>query len=421
MKEFNEWKEDTQKAIDYDTSFKFYFPLTRPAAIMLPESVQLISTPEATAALQRLPASRRNVVVSMEQLAMPTGLDEKEDYRYNELSHPEIAAEIAKQGVAMRNQMRREEQEMRIYQHEAISIFLQALERNFPDKYGKNGSNAQLAQAQSAPTSRNWPSSFGSRSDGPNRPPDPRRAPAPISIPKGPGMVSSSATPKSALFSASSDKDTDMRDAPQQTPQQASAVQIPVAPAPVHVPAQPGMSRDPRKPPPPFNPYALAREEITHSAPPVSLPARREEPLHSNPYGRREEPLPPTGPLNPYGRREGRASEDLYSRRENVQPQRAVAYSNPFYSKQSPMSPSLPGGRPGQSPASPASEHSAGRRTSIQMSRQGSGGSVIVGREGALGANVSRWDGSPRNVDDMDTGEAAWLRRKSMSSGNLRR
>lgn len=417
MKEFNEWKEDTQKAIDYDTSFKFYFPLTRPATIMLPESVQLISTPEAAAALQRLPASRRNVVVSMEQLVMPTGLDEKEDYRYKELSHPEVAADIAKQGVAMRNRMKKEEQEMRIYQHEAISIFLHALERNFPDKYGKHGSNAQLAQAQSALTTRNWPSSFGSRPDSSYRSNDPRRQPAPISIPKGQNMVSSGATPKSALLSAVSDKDTDMRDAPQQ---QLAVTQIPVAPtAPgsAPLPAQPGISRDPRKPPPPFNPYALPREEITHSTPPISVPPRREEPLYSNPYGRREELVPPTGPLNPYGRREGRVSEDIYSRRENVQTQRAVAYSNSFYSKQPPMSPSHPGGRPAQSPASPTSEHGAGLRASVQMSGQGVGGSVIVGREAPLSTNGSRWDVGPENVD---AGEAAWLRRKSMSGNSGR-
>lgn len=417
MKEFNEWKEDTQKAIDYDTSFKFYFPLTRPATIMLPESVQLISTPEAAAALQRLPASRRNVVVSMEQLVMPTGLDEKEDYRYKELSHPEVAADIAKQGVAMRNRMKKEEQEMRIYQHEAITIFLQALERNFPDKYGKHGSNAQLAQAQSALTTRNWPSSFGSRPDGSYRSGDPRRQPAPISIPKGQNMVSSGATPKSALLSAVSDKDTDMRDAPQQ---QLAVTQIPVAPTapgPAPLPVQPGISRDPRKPPPPFNPYALPREEITYSTPPISVPPRREELLYLNPYGRREELIPPTGPLNPYGRREGRVSEDIYSRRENVQTQRAVAYSNSFYSKQPPVSPSHPGGRPAQSPASPTSEHSAGLRTSVQMSGQGVGGSVIVGREAPLGTNGSRWDVGPENVD---AGEAAWLRRKSMSGNSGR-
>lgn len=412
MREFNGWKEDTQKAIDYDTSFKFYFPLTRPASIMLPESVQLISTPEATASLQRLPASHRSVVVSIEQLALPKDLDEKDDYRYQELSHPEIAAEIAKQGVAMRNRMRKEEQEMRIYQHEAISIFLHALERNFPDKYGKHGSNTLFAQAQSALTNRN--SSSGSRPDGLSRPSDPRRQPAPISIPKGSNMVSSGVTPKSALFSAVSDQDTDMRDAPQQVPQQPAAAQIPVAPAPAPTPAppsaQPGISRDPRKPPPPFNPYTLAREEVTHSATPITAPARREEPLYLNPYGRREELLPPSGPLNPYGRREGRASEDIYSRRENIQPQRAVAYSNPLYSKQSLMSPSLPGGRPAQSLASPASEHSAGHRVSIQMPRQGSG-PVNAG---------SRWDVSPMNVDGVDAGEAAWLRRKSMS-GNLGR
>lgn len=419
MKEFNEWKEDTQKAIDYDSSFKFYFPLTHPTTIMLPESVQLISTPEATAALQRLPASRRNVVVSMEQLVMPKGLEEKESYRYRELSHPEVAAEIAKQGVAMRNRMKKEEQEMRIYQHGAISIFLQALERHLPDKYGKHGSNAQLAQAQlaqaqlaqaqSAPTHRNWPSSFGSRADG-ARSGDPRRQPAPISIPKG---LSSSATPKSALLSAVSDKDIDIRDAPQQVPQ------IPVAPVTAPLPAQPGISRDPRKPPPPFNPYALPREEIIHSAPPLNVLARREEPLYSNPYGRREEPIPPIGPLNPSGRREGYVPEDIYSRRENVQLQRAVPYSNLFHSKQSPMSPSLPGGRPGQSPASPTSEHSAGHRASIQMSGQG-GGLVMVGKDVTLGTNGSRWDVSFGNVDDMDTGEAAWLRRKGMS-GNLAR
>lgn len=404
MKEFNEWKEDTQKAIDYDTSFKFYFPLSRPATIMLPESVQLISTPEAAAALQRLPASRRNVIVSMEQLVMPTGLDEKEDYRYKELSHPEVAADIAKQGVAMRNRMKKEEQDMRIYQHDAISIFLQALERNFPDKYGKHGSNAQLAQAQSALTTRNWPASFGSRHDGSYRSNDPRRQPAPISIPKGQSMVSSGATPKSALLSAASDKDTDMRDAPQ------AVTQISVA-------AQPSISRDPRKPPPPFNPYALPREEITYSTPPISVPPRREELPYSNPYGRREELIPPTGPLNPYGRREGRVSEDIYSRRENVQTQRAVAYSNSFYSKQPPMSPSHPGGKPAQSPASPTSEHSAGRRASVQMSGQGVGGSVIVGREAPLGINGSRWDVGPENVD---AGEAAWLRRKSMSGNSGR-
>lgn len=408
MKEFNEWKEDTQKAIDYDTSFKFYFPLTRPAAIMLPESVQLISTHEAAASLQRLPASRRSVVVSMEQLVLPTGLDEKGDYRYKELSHPEIAAEIAKQGVAMRNRMKKEEQEMRIYQHEAISIFLQALERNFPDKYGKHGSNAQ---AQSALTNRN--SSFGPRPDSLSRPSDPRRQPAPILIPKGSNMVSSVTTPKSALFSASSDKDTDMRDAPQQVPAVAQIPVAPPAPALVPLPAQPGISRDPRKPPPPFNPYTLARQEIIHSAPPpITIPARREESLHLSPYGRREEPMPPTGPLNPYARREGHVSEDIYSRRENIQPQRTVAFSNPLYSKQSPMPSSLPSGRPAQSPASPASEH--GHRTSIQMPRQGNG-SVIVGREGPLGANASRWDVSPMNVDGVDAGEAAWLRRKSMS------
>lgn len=406
MREFNEWKDDTQKALDFDTSFKFYFPLTHPETIMLPESVQLISTVEASAALQRLPASRRSVLVSMEQLKMPANLTEKDDYRYKELSHPEVAAEIAKQGVALRNRMRQEEQDMRIYQHEAISIFLQALERNFPDKYGKHGSNAQLHQSVLA--SRSSGSHFGSlgpRPDNPNRASDPRRLP-PISIPKGPGVASSANTPRSGVLSAASDKDMDMRDAPQAT------AQTPTAP--------PGVSRDPRKPPPSFNPYAL-REGTSISAPPPSnLPPRREEPSHSNPYGRREEPAPPTGPLNPYGRREGR--EDLYSRRENIQPPRAVAFSNLFYSKQSPISPSLhTGSRLGQSPGSPASEHSGGNRASAPMSRQGSGGSArqspVIGREGGGGGGgSSRWDVSPRNTDIVD-GEDAWQRRKSMGMG----
>lgn len=419
MKEFNEWKEDTQKAIDYDTSFKFYFPLVHPEAIMLPESVELASTPEASAALQRLPASRRSVLVSMEQLKMPAKLNEKDDYRYKELSHPEIAAEIAKQGVALRNRMKQEEQDMRIYQHEAISIFFQALERNFPDKYGKHGTNAQLHHP--TPTNRSSVPTFGHfghRPDNLNRVSDPRRPPPPIPTSRGPNMASPN-TPKSALFSAVGDKDTDMRDAPQAAPQapqpQDTAVQISTASASVPgASTAPGVSRDPRKPPPVFNPYAM--REGTSTFPPPNPSGRREEPLYSsNPYGRREEPLPPTGPLNPYGRREGR--EDLYSRRENIQPQRAVAYSNLFYSKQSPISPSLyTGSRLGQSPGSPASEHSAGHRSSIPMSRQGSGGSMkqspVIGREGG----GSRWDVSPRNNDIAD-GEAAYQRRKSMGMG----
>lgn len=401
MREFNEWKEDTHKSIDYDTSFKYYFPLTRPGAIMLPESVELISTPEASAALQRLPASRRNVIVSIEQLKIPPNLTEKDEYRYKELTHPEIAAEIGKQGAALRNRMKKEEQDMRIYQHEAISIFLQALERNFPDKYGKNGTYALTHKAATITPLPGSPfGPFTPRLDNSNRTADPRRPPAPISIPKGLNTISASNTPKTGMFTPG-DRDTDMRDAPQALQPQVTAGQISSGPT------QPGVSRDPRKPPPAFNPYTMREDPSISSTISPNINNRREEPLYNQ--GRREEPV---GPSNIYGRREPR--EDPYSRRENIQPVRAVAYSNMFQNKQSPISPSLH--RPNQSPASPASEHSVGHRASIPMSRQGSDRSAmqspVIGRDGA---SSSGWGTVPGNAGVVDPGEAAWLRRKSMS------
>ncbi|KAH8145723.1 uncharacterized protein LAJ45_10200 [Morchella importuna] len=362
-REFKEWKEETAKCIDFEATYKYNFPIGRPNAIMLPESIDLISTPEARASLQRLPETRRNVVVSVEQLKVPEGLSEIDEYRTKQFSHPEFSAEIARYGVSMRKQMRREEQELRMYQNEAISIFFQALERNYPDKYAPTfGPYTPLADKKE----------FGSDI---RRPPPP----PPLSIPKVPSTTSARGTPQTGLFT-SADGDVIMRDAP--LPPKAGAAS-PALPSP-------GISRDPRKPPPQFDPYKMRVDQISPpNQPPSSYRGRGENPPH---YNRRDE----SRSSNSYRRR-----DDPYSRRESIESRGAVAYSNKF---KSPRSPSL---------RSPFNEHDRGYQGPRQESDRTGGQSPAVGRDGGgRGA-------SPRNNNAMDSGETSYNRRSSMS--NMRR
>jgi hypothetical protein len=135
--EYKKWKQDTELCVD-DTAFRFDHGLSKAQMGMCNESYDLINSETAKAALARLPASKRNVLISVEQLKQPSSgnLSPVEEARRNQaLNAVEFAAKMGRMGTDLRRQMLSEEEEMRMHHFETLALFYEALQRTDPHKY----------------------------------------------------------------------------------------------------------------------------------------------------------------------------------------------------------------------------------------------------------------------------------------------
>jgi hypothetical protein len=134
--EYKKWKAETELCVD-DAAFQFDHSLSKAQPGMCEQSFELISSETAKAALTRLPASKRNVLISVEQLKQPSSgiRSPADEARRNQATTAEFAAKIGRMGTDLRRQMLNEEEEMRMHQFETLELFYEALQRTDPSKY----------------------------------------------------------------------------------------------------------------------------------------------------------------------------------------------------------------------------------------------------------------------------------------------
>lgn len=151
-----------ERCID-DESFKLDHDPLDPAATMCAESYALASTSAAKEALVRLPESRRNVLVCIDQIK-PGSPPETEQARRGEVTVVEFASIIAKMALEERRQMLNEMEEMRMFHFDSSILLYQALIRRNPEKFGSKktggtsmsvGGPKPVQPYQQAPTAYN--------------------------------------------------------------------------------------------------------------------------------------------------------------------------------------------------------------------------------------------------------------------------
>lgn len=158
--EYKKWKADVEMSIDVETTFRQDIKPTQLGIGMLQQSYQIISSPNTKEALVRLPASKRNVLVSIEQLRQLEPPPEKLSESELEWSATEFAAEIARQAVEERRRMMVEEIDMRLFHAEAMDLYYTVMMRADPVKYPKGPTKNQPTQPPSKkPMTANMPSS----------------------------------------------------------------------------------------------------------------------------------------------------------------------------------------------------------------------------------------------------------------------
>lgn len=192
--EYQKWAADNELCIDGNAPHPV-FNFTNPGVGLLPEyRTGPLASSEAKAALALLPADRRNVLVSAEQLRPPRspGPAAAEDARRAQISATEFAAILGGQGVEERRQMVSAEQEMRMYHVDSMELLYSALMRTAPDKYPRTGARPEPAVVASSgaigvagsvlqPDYRS--ALTGVRPPPPPPPPAPATPPPPLALP----------------------------------------------------------------------------------------------------------------------------------------------------------------------------------------------------------------------------------------------
>lgn len=253
--------EDTLNSIDFGYPFRDKVP--GDALAMLPESRKKINCLAAAGAISRLPANRRNVLVSAEQLNPVSDEDRRENK--GSLSSIELAAELANQGVAMRHRMAEEERALRWYQATAVLPYHQVLLRKDPERYGRQPERPSSVLPPGGLVSGirkvSRDNSSGGRMTG--------QAPGPIRIPPT-GPVPPQGGPRSAGSGPGVDVSHSTLDPrPRPAPAPLAPLTLP-PPTPFLPPTFPSPAtstpttipkgRDPRRPPLGVNVYALRED-----------------------------------------------------------------------------------------------------------------------------------------------------------------
>jgi hypothetical protein len=134
--EYKKWKADAELQID-DVSFKLGHGLVKAQMGMCAVSYDVLNSMAAKEALVRLPAAKRNVLISVDQLKAPPpgSLSDVQEARRHEVTAAELAAKMGRMGVDQRRQMLDEEEEMRMHHFKTLELFYEALQRTDPQKY----------------------------------------------------------------------------------------------------------------------------------------------------------------------------------------------------------------------------------------------------------------------------------------------
>ncbi|KAF8246642.1 hypothetical protein K440DRAFT_325510 [Wilcoxina mikolae CBS 423.85] len=146
--EYEKWVHENDMCIDGE-SFQLDYSAVIPTPGMCAESFDFINAPAAKEALARLPSHRRNVLISAEQLKVPTsGPQEPPEPRSREVTAAEFAAIMGMMGVNERRRMLNEEEEMRMFHFESMELFYSAMMRTDPAKYPKTGQQQEPGKQQ---------------------------------------------------------------------------------------------------------------------------------------------------------------------------------------------------------------------------------------------------------------------------------
>lgn len=152
--EYQKWAADNELCIDGHAPHPV-FNFANPEVGLLSECLTgPLASSDAKAALALLPADRRNVLVSAEQLRPPRspGPAATEDARRTQISATEFAAILGGQGVEERRQMVSTEQEMRMYHVDSMELLYSALMRTAPDKYPRTSTRPEPPPAPVGPS-----------------------------------------------------------------------------------------------------------------------------------------------------------------------------------------------------------------------------------------------------------------------------